>query len=317
MIEIDHLTKRYGDIIAVDDLSVTIADNHIYGFLGPNGAGKTTTLNMITGCLAADSGEVTIDGYNLLRAPREAKRQIGYLPEQPPLYDDMTPEEFLNFVGDAKGLRGEKRHAAVESAVQKTGLSEVRRRLIRNLSKGYRQRVGIAQAILGEPQTIILDEPTVGLDPLQVTEVRSLIQELGKTHTVIFSSHILSEVSALCDRILILSHGKLMAEDTPERLSARKPGIYRVVVTVRGELEKVMSVLHKIKGINPQLLSSEAGEIQVLLESSSDVRAHISQALATAHISLLGMSLETASLEDVFLELTRDDPHDSTEKGDR
>lgn len=314
MIKVRHLTKHYGDITAVDDLSVTIADNHIYGFLGPNGAGKTTTLNMITGCLAADCGEVTIDGYDLLRAPREAKRRIGYLPEQPPLYDDMTPEEYLAFVGDAKGLRGEKRRNAVEAAMQKTSITDARRRLIRNLSKGYRQRVGIAQAILGEPQTVILDEPTVGLDPIQVTEIRALIRELGKSHTVIFSSHILSEVSALCDRILILSHGKLLAEDTPERLSARAPGAHRVTVTVRGEPEKTASVLRKIKGTTVKILSGERSEVHLLLEAPSDIRERISAALAAAHIPLLGMALETASLEDVFLELMRDEQHE--EKGE-
>lgn len=317
MIEVHHLTKRYGDTVAVDGLSMTVADHHIYGFLGPNGAGKTTTLNMITGCLAADAGEVLIDGYDILRAPREAKRHIGYLPEQPPLYDDMTPAEYLTFVGEAKGLRGAALRAAVDAAMEKTGVAEMRRRLIRNLSKGYRQRVGIAQAILGEPKTVILDEPTVGLDPIQVAELRALIRTLGQSHTVVFSSHILSEVSALCDRVLILSHGQLMAEDAPENLSAHAPGVYRVAVTVRGEPGPALAALAALEGASARVLSSAANESRLLLEAASDVREEIPAVLAAAHVPLLGMALETATLEDVFLELTRGEQVEKPEQEGR
>lgn len=305
MIEVQNLTKRYGDTVAVDSLSITIADHHIYGFLGPNGAGKTTTLNIMTGCLAADSGDVTVDGYDILRAPREAKRRIGYLPEQPPLYDDMTPAEFLSFVGEAKGLHGDKLRASVSAAMEKTDITAVRRRLIRHLSKGYRQRVGIAQAILGSPATVILDEPTVGLDPIQVSEMRALIRELGRSHTVIFSSHILSEVSALCDRVLILSRGRLVAEDTPENLAARAPGVYRIAVTVRGEPARALAALQSLPNATVRIDAAEGSETRLLLESQADVREAISATMASAGVPLLGMTLDAATLEDVFLELTR------------
>lgn len=211
MIKVEHLTKRYGELLAVDDISFTIDDKHIYGFLGPNGAGKSTTMNIMAGCLSPSGGSVTIDGFDILQQPQQAKRRIGYLPEQPPLYMSETPREYLSFVGEAKGLRGEKLCAQVKDAIEKTGLENVQGRLISTLSKGYKQRVGIAQAILGNPGTIILDEPTVGLDPIQIIEIRELIRSLGKSHSVIFSSHILSEVQAICESVLIISHGKLAA----------------------------------------------------------------------------------------------------------
>lgn len=211
MIKVEHLTKRYGELLAVDDISFTIDDKHIYGFLGPNGAGKSTTMNIMAGCLSPSEGSVSIDGFDILQQPQQAKRRIGYLPEQPPLYMSETPREYLSFVGEAKGLRGEELHAQVKDAIEKTGLETVQGRLISTLSKGYKQRVGIAQAILGNPGTIILDEPTVGLDPIQIIEIRELIRSLGTSHSVIFSSHILSEVQAICESVLIISHGKLAA----------------------------------------------------------------------------------------------------------
>lgn len=211
MIKVEHLTKRYGELLAVDDISFTIDDKHIYGFLGPNGAGKSTTMNIMAGCLSPSEGSVSIDGFDILQQPQQAKRRIGYLPEQPPLYMSETPREYLSFVGEAKGLRGEELCAQVKDAIEKTGLENVQGRLISTLSKGYKQRVGIAQAILGNPGTIILDEPTVGLDPIQIIEIRELIRSLGKSHSVIFSSHILSEVQAICESVLIISHGKLAA----------------------------------------------------------------------------------------------------------
>lgn len=211
MIKVEHLTRRYGELLAVDDISFTIDDKHIYGFLGPNGAGKSTTMNIMAGCLSPSDGSVTIDGFDILQQPQQAKRRIGYLPELPPLYMSETPREYLSFVGEAKGLRGEELCAQVKDAIEKTGLENVQGRLISTLSKGYKQRVGIAQAILGNPGTIILDEPTVGLDPIQIIEIRELIRSLGKSHSVIFSSHILSEVQAICESVLIISHGKLAA----------------------------------------------------------------------------------------------------------
>ena len=218
MIEVKHLCRKYGEHRAVDDLSFTIENGYVYGFLGPNGAGKSTTMNMITGCLAATSGQVLIDGYDIFEDAQEAKKRIGYLPEIPPLYQDMIVREFLNFVAKAKGVPKQALDEQLFSVVSLAGLEEVEERLIKNLSKGYKQRVGIAQALLGNPEIIILDEPTVGLDPKQIIEVRDLIRELGKDHTVILSSHILSEVRSVCDRILMISKGKLVANDTPENL---------------------------------------------------------------------------------------------------
>lgn len=218
MIEVKHLCRKYGEHRAVDDLSFTIENGYVYGFLGPNGAGKSTTMNMITGCLAATSGQILIDGYDIFEDAQEAKKRIGYLPEIPPLYQDMTVREFLNFVAKAKGVPKQALDEQLFSVVSLAGLEEVEERLIKNLSKGYKQRVGIAQALLANPEIIILDEPTVGLDPKQIIEVRDLIRELGKDHTVILSSHILSEVRSVCDQILIISKGKLVANDTPENL---------------------------------------------------------------------------------------------------
>lgn len=232
MIRVEHLTKRYGELLAVDDLSFDIDDGHIYGFLGPNGAGKSTTMNIMTGCLSPTAGSVSVDGFDILSQPLEAKRRIGYLPEQPPLYMHETPLEYLQFVGEAKGLSGGELRRQIANAVERTGLESVKGRLISTLSKGYKQRVGIAQAILGNPGTIILDEPTVGLDPIQIIEIRSLIKELGKTHSVIFSSHILSEVQAICESVLIISHGRLAA-----CMDAQKENLEEVFVELaRGEL---------------------------------------------------------------------------------
>ena len=218
MITVEHLSKKYGDFTAVDDISFTLENGHIYGFLGPNGAGKSTTMNIMTGCLAATAGSVTIDGRDIFEDAREAKKLLGYLPEIPPLYTEQTPTEYLSFVAEAKGVPTKQIPQEVARVMEETCLTEMRHRLIRNLSKGYRQRVGIAQALLGNPQYIILDEPTVGLDPLQIIEIRDLIRELGQKHTVILSSHILSEVQAICESVLIIAHGKLVAFDTPQNL---------------------------------------------------------------------------------------------------
>ena len=235
MIEVRHLSKRYGTHLAVDDLSFSIDRGVVYGFLGPNGAGKSTTMNIMTGCLGATEGEVLIDGHNVAEEPMEAKKHIGYLPELPPLYGDMTPEEYLHFVARAKGLRREESARQIETVMEKTRIADVRKRLIRNLSKGYRQRVGIAQALLGNPEVIILDEPTVGLDPAQIIEIRELIRELGKEHTLVLSSHILSEVQAVCDSILILSKGRLVACDTAENLTKLMRGRENLRLLTRAE----------------------------------------------------------------------------------
>ena len=243
MITVEHLTKRYGDFTAVDDISFTIEDGHIYGFLGPNGAGKSTTMNIMTGCLAATSGEVKIDGYDIFEQARQAKQCIGYLPEIPPLYTDETPEEYLRFVAEAKGVAKKDIPCEVARVMEETRLTEMENRLIRNLSKGYRQRVGIAQALLGNPRYIILDEPTVGLDPLQIIEIRDLIRELGQKHTVILSSHILSEVQAICESVLIIAHGKLVAFDTPQNLQRTLAANNRLVITAECDEAALRAIL--------------------------------------------------------------------------
>ena len=243
MITVEHLTKRYGDFTAVDDISFTIGEGHIYGFLGPNGAGKSTTMNIMTGCLAATSGEVKIDGYDIFEQARQAKQCIGYLPEIPPLYTDETPREYLRFVAEAKGIAGKEIPGEVDRVVGEAGLTEMQERLIRNLSKGYRQRVGIAQALLGNPRYIILDEPTVGLDPLQIIEIRDLIRQLGQKHTVILSSHILSEVQAICESVLIIAHGKLVAFDTPQNLERRLAENNRLTITAECGEEQLRAIL--------------------------------------------------------------------------
>ena len=243
MITVEHLTKRYGDFTAVDDISFTIGEGHIYGFLGPNGAGKSTTMNIMTGCLAATSGEVKIDGYDIFEQARQAKQCIGYLPEIPPLYTDETPREYLRFVAEAKGIAGKEIPGEVDRVIGEAGLTQMQERLIRNLSKGYRQRVGIAQALLGNPRYIILDEPTVGLDPLQIIEIRDLIRQLGQKHTVILSSHILSEVQAICESVLIIAHGKLVAFDTPQNLERRLAENNRLTITAECGEEQLRAIL--------------------------------------------------------------------------
>ena len=230
MIQVKHLTKRYGGFTAVNDLSFTLENGHIYGFLGPNGAGKSTTMNIMTGCLAATDGTVLIDGCDIFEDAQKAKRLLGYLPEIPPLYTEQTPLEYLSFVAEAKGIPGKDIPDEVARVIDETRLTEMANRLIRNLSKGYRQRVGIAQALLGNPPYIILDEPTVGLDPLQIIEIRDLIHELGQRHTVILSSHILSEVQAICESVLIIAHGRLVAFDTPQNLEKTLASANRLTI---------------------------------------------------------------------------------------
>ena len=242
MLQVEHLTRRYGPVTAVDDLSFEISEVGVYGFLGPNGAGKSTTMNIMTGCLSATDGTVKISGYDIYDQPREAKRRIGYLPEQPSLYLGETPEEYLRFVGEAKGLRGETLRQQMEAVIEETGIGEMRSRRIDALSKGYRQRVGIAQALLGQPELVILDEPTVGLDPLQILDIRALIAALGKTRTVLISSHILSEVQTMCSKILIIAHGKLVAFDTPERLEEQlsSPGEITVAADTGADVARAL-----------------------------------------------------------------------------
>ncbi len=311
LIEVRHLTKRYGAHEAVSDLSFTIEKGRVYGFLGPNGAGKSTTMNIIAGCLGATSGQVLVDGHDMLEEPVRAKRLIGYLPELPPLYTDMTPGEYLDFVARAKGIPGGQRREKIDAVMEKTGVTEMRDRLIRNLSKGYRQRVGIAQALLGDPEVIILDEPTVGLDPAQIIEIRELIRELGREHTIILSSHILSEVQTVCQHIMIISHGRLVASDTAENLTALLSGTATLRVAARCGEEEMRRVLSGVEGVRQtERADAEDGEhaLRLTPEEGQDVREKVFDAFAAAGVPLTELHMEKASLEDVFLELTQDAP---------
>ena len=306
MIEVSHLTKKYGANRAVDDLSFTIDKGVIYGLLGPNGAGKSTTMNIITGCLGATDGDVRVGGHSVVDDPMEAKKLIGYLPEQPPLYQEMTPKEYLRFVAQAKGIPHKEWNSQLHTVMEKTRIVDVQDRLIRNLSKGYKQRVGIAQALLGNPEVIILDEPTVGLDPKQIIEIRELIRELGKEHTLVLSSHILSEVQAVCDHIMIISKGHLVASDTPENLTSLFAGTTTIKLEVMGDADAVRSLLSTVDGIETAALTTEDGVTRCELTQSGeeDVRAAIFTAFADAKLPILEMTRVRASLEDVFLELT-------------
>ena len=312
MIKVEHLTKKYGEVLALDDLSFEIEEGQVYGFLGPNGAGKSTTMNIMTGCLSATAGSVTIGGHDVFEEPDAAKRLIGYLPEQPPLYMNETPLEYLRFVGEAKGLRGAELTAQIEEVAEQAGTSDVMCRRIGDLSKGYRQRVGIAQALLGEPRVIILDEPTVGLDPIQIIEIRDLIRSLGRSHTVILSSHILSEVQAICDKILIIAHGRLVAFDTPAKLEERLAATGEFSLTTDVSLDAARKALAGVKTLAEVLpLVSTDGFTHLRLRASQDdlyaTAREVFFAFAEHRLAILELRLNKASLEDVFLELTDTD----------
>lgn len=310
MIEVTHLTKRYGDHTAVSDLSFHIEKGQIYGLLGPNGAGKSTTMNIMTGCLAATEGDVRIGGFDIFEQPRQAKRLIGYLPEQPPVYPEDTPREYLSFVARAKGVPAGRVKDSVQRAMEVTGITDVADRLIRNLSKGYRQRVGIAQAVLGDPAVIILDEPTVGLDPRQILEIRELIRELGREHTVILSSHILSEVQAVCSTILILSKGRLVACDTPENLERLFASRSVVCLTAEGTEQQVRQILGSVGEISGFTLTAEgnvcSARLEVALEHEQTIGRTLFTAFSEGGCPILSLATEKAGLEEVFMELTAD-----------
>ena len=319
MIEVSHLTKRYGGHTAVSNLSFTIEKGQIYGFLGPNGAGKSTTMNIMTGCLAASEGEVRIDGHDIFEEPQQAKRLIGYLPEQPPLYLDRTPREYLTFVGRAKGIKDKALPEQIGRVMEVTQITDVADRLIKHLSKGYRQRVGIAQALLGDPEVVILDEPTVGLDPKQIIEIRSLIQSLGQKHTVILSSHILSEVQAVCQTILIISKGHLVACDTPENLERLFSGSAAVDLTVEaGEAQtrEILAPLDHIRSVDVR--PEGADRCQVTLETDGDegVCRAVFFAFSRAGRAILRMTDAKASLEDIFIELISGEAADAPAEGE-
>ena len=308
MIEINHLVKKYGEHVAVDDLTLTVEPGKIYGFLGPNGAGKSTTMNIITGYLAATGGEVKINGFDVLKQPEGAKKCVGYLPELPPLYMDMTVKEYLDFVAELKKLDKSLRAGYVKEAMKITRTEEVSGRLIRNLSKGYRQRVGFAQAVLGYPEILILDEPTVGLDPKQIIEIRDLIRELGKKHTIILSSHILSEISAVCDHVFIISHGKLVASDSTENLLERMTGAQEIELLLKAEENEAETAIREIAQVErcEKTEAKEDGTVGLLVtaKKDADVREAIYHTCVEHHMPILEMKAASKSLEDVFLELT-------------
>jgi len=308
LIEVKNLVKKYGDHVAVNNLNFNIEQGKIYGFLGPNGAGKSTTMNIITGYLAATEGQVIINGYDIYEEPEKAKKCIGYLPEIPPLYLDMTPKEYLEFSADLKGIPKKDRKKQIQEVSELTGLKDVMGRLIKNLSKGYKQRVGLAQAILGYPEVIILDEPTVGLDPKQIIEIRDVIKKLGKKHTVILSTHIMQEVSAVCDEVLIIAHGELVASDTPDNLGKHVSGSNTIELSVKAPDYKVKAILNKIKEITKIEIhdDNEEGCTRAIISSAveSDVREDVFFAFANAKCPILSMNYSNTSLEDVFIKVT-------------
>ena len=310
MIEVKNLVKKYGNHTAVDHLNFTIEEGHVYGFLGPNGAGKSTTMNIMTGYLGATEGEVLINGHDILKEPEEAKKQIGYLPELPPLYMEMTVREYLEFVAELKGIAKNKREDSINEVEKMVKIWEVENRLIRNLSKGYRQRVGLAQAVLGFPEIIILDEPSVGLDPKQIIEIRELIRQLAKKHTVILSSHILAEVREVCDYILIISKGKLVASDTPENLERNLGDSDLIEIetkTAPDEVRRILETVDGIRSISTKYLENGITWAQIKEKKNTDVREKVFQAFAQNHQPLLKLNPLQVSLEDVFMELTQSD----------
>ena len=307
MIEVKNVTKKYGKVVAVDNISFTINDGEIVGILGPNGAGKSTTMNMMTGFIEQTSGDIIIDGYDMLKRPKKAKREIGYMPEGVPLYTDLTVKEFVMYMAEIKRVNRKERKEKVEKIIEKTGLKDVEKKLIKNLSRGYKQRVSMAGALVGEPKILILDEPTVGLDPKQITEIRSLIKELGKTHTVILSSHILSEVSQICNKVVIINKGKIIAVDTPENLENKVNNNNLIYVTVEdkeNKIEKIKEKLNDIKKIE-LVTNNDDGTKQYAIETvgEKDLRKELFAEFAKENITIFEMKKADSTLEEAFMKL--------------
>ena len=307
MIEVKNVTKKYGKAVAVDNISFTIKEGEIVGLLGPNGAGKSTTMNMITGFIEPTQGEIIIDGYDMMKKPKKAKKEIGYMPEGVPLYTDLTVKEFVTYMAEIKQVNKKERKEKVEKIIEKTGLKDVENKLTRNLSRGYKQRVSMAGALVGEPKILILDEPTVGLDPKQITEIRNLIKELGKTHTVILSSHILSEVSQICNKVIIINKGKIVAIDTPENLENKVTNNNCIYVTVEDPENKMETMKEKIKDIRKLELveKNEDGTKQYIIEANGDIdlRKTIFSEFAKESITIFEMKKADSTLEDAFMKL--------------
>lgn len=309
MVEVTNLTKRYGNLTAVDDISFKAEPGVILGFLGPNGAGKSTTMNMITGYISSTSGTVTIDGYDILAEPKQAKTKIGYLPEIPPLYIDMTVRRYLEFMFDLKRVKLPKKQH-IDEVMRLVHITDKGDRIIKNLSKGYKQRVGFAQALLGNPPVLILDEPTVGLDPKQIIEIRNLIRSLGKKHTVIFSSHVLSEVSEICDRVLVISHGKIVADAKTDELAATLSGSLKLSMIIEGNSGDVINELKKIPGVSgvkkQRDLENNAAKYTLEYKKDTDVRRDVFNAMVRIGCPILELQLGNESLEAMFLRLTKE-----------
>ena len=307
MIEVKNVTKKYGKFIALDNISFNIKDGEVIGLLGPNGAGKSTTMNIITGFIEQTKGEVIINGYDMLKKPKKAKKEIGYMPEGVPLYTDLTVKEFVTYMAEIKNVDKKTRKEKIEKIIKETGLENVQKKLIRNLSRGYKQRVSMAGALVGEPKILILDEPTVGLDPKQITEIRNLIKELGKTHTVILSSHILSEVSQICNKVIIINKGKIVAIDTPENLEKKVASNNSIYVTVEDEENKIEEIKNKIEAIKEIKLiaKNEDKTKQYMIEAkgNEDLRKILFSECAKENITIFEMKKADTTLEDAFMKL--------------
>ena len=307
MIEVKNVTKKYGKDVAVDDISFEIKEGEIVGLLGPNGAGKSTTMNMLTGFIEQTEGEIIVDGYNMLKKPKKAKKEIGYMPEGVPLYMDLTVKEFVTYMAEIKKVNKKERKEKVEKIIEQTGLKDVEKKLVKNLSRGYKQRVSMAGALVGEPKILILDEPTVGLDPKQITEIRNLIKDLGKTHTIILSSHILSEVSQICNKVIIINKGKIVAVDTPENLENKVSNNNMIYVTVEDKDNKIESVKEKVQGIEKiELIKNnedETKEYVIETAKDTDIRKEIFAELAKDNITIFEMKKADSTLEDAFMKL--------------
>lgn len=310
MIEVKNVTKKYGSFIAVEDINFEVNDNEIVGFLGPNGAGKSTTMNMITGYIEATKGKIIINGYDISKSPLKAKRQIGYMPENVPLYNDLTVNEFVSYMANLKGIKRKSIKEDVEKILKDTGLTNVKNKLIKNISRGYKQRVSLAGALIGNPKILILDEPTVGLDPKQITEIRDLIKKLGKNHTVILSSHILSEVSQICEKVIIINHGKIVAVDTPENLENKTQNDNSILVTVEDNDSKMKDISKKLKNVNSVELvkNNDDGTTQYLISANNDtdIRKEVFDVFHKENITILELKKSENTLEDAFLKIIND-----------
>ena len=318
MIEVKHVTKKYGNFTAVDDINFTIKNDEIVGFLGPNGAGKSTTMNMITGYIEPTSGKIIVNDYEISKDPKKVKRQIGYMPESTPLYNDLTVREFVNYMADLKYVKRKDKKEKVDKVLQDVGLTDVQKKLIRNLSRGYKQRVSMAGALIGDPKVLILDEPTVGLDPKQITEIRDLIRKLGKNHTVILSSHILSEVSQICEKVIIINKGKVLAVDTPSNLEEKFEEENRIFVTVEDEKNKIEKVAKKIKNLKSIEFIKDKNDgtkqYELIADKSTDLRKEIFNLFPKNDINILELKKSEITLEDAFLKLISQKENEVEEK---